>query len=1069
MATKFTHLHVHSHYSLLDGLPKIPELVNYAKNLGMDALALTDHGSLYGAVEFYKTAKKAGIKAIIGSEVYVAQGSRFNKITGIDDKRFHLLLLVKNETGYKNLVKLITRANLEGFYYKPRVDKELLRVHHDGLIASSACLLGEIPRAILSRNQERIDAAIKEYLDIFGKDNFYFELQHHQNIPETKIVNEALIDLSKKYNIGLIATNDVHYLKPEDAEAQDILMAVQTGSKLGEGDRLSLKADDFSMRLPDQMADFFRDAPKAIDNTNEIAANCNFDFVLGKTQLPHFEVPEGKTPDEYLKEICYKNLPARFGQNPNQKIIDRIEYELSVIKKTGFAAYLLIVQDFVNWAKQNGIVVGPGRGSAAGSILAYLSGITNIDPIKYDLIFERFMNPDRISMPDIDLDFADTRRDEVLKYVAEKYGQDHFAQIITFGTMAARAAIRDAGRAMGYSYAFCDQIAKLIPFNPNQNEKEGWLEHSVKNVLELKNLYDQDAEAHRLIDAARKLEGVARHASTHACGVVITKDHLTEIVPLQFASQDDKTIVTQYEMHAVEDLGLLKMDFLGLRNLSIIENTVKLIKQIHGLTLDIDLIPLNDKKTFELLQLGRTAGVFQLEGSGMTRYLVELKPTEMEDIIAMISLYRPGPIELIPEYIARKHGKKPVTYLHPALEKIFKNTYGIMIYQEQLMQAAQKLAGFTLSEADMLRKAIGKKIKSLLAEQRDKVIQGCLKNGISQKLADEFWSLIEPFDRYGFNRSHGACYALIGYQTAYLKAHHPVEFMAALMTAEYGDIERIAKFVEETRQMNIKVLPPDINESFKTFTVLASSSATDGGAIRFGLSAIKNVGENIVDAIIESRKQKGKFVNISDLIEKVQHKDLNKKSLESLIKCGALDQLGERNQLLASVDLLLNYSRENKKAYEQNQVSLFASASTNQPTIKLAAAEPATKKEKLFWEKELLGLYISDHPMTDYQALLAKKTILLEQLDQKYLGKQISAGGLISSIKKVITKSGQTMLFVTLENLMKKIEVLVFARTLEKNPAIWAQDKIVIVRGKLSERDGAYKILCDDAEEIISV
>ncbi|MEE8131830.1 MAG: DNA polymerase III subunit alpha, partial [Candidatus Paceibacterota bacterium] len=805
---KFVHLHTHSHYSLLDGLAKIDDLIAYAKELGMKALALTDHGNLYGTIEFYKKALKAEIKPILGVETYVAFRTRFNKEPKIDDKYSHLTLLAKNQTGWQNLIQLITKANLEGFYYKPRVDKDLLRKHSNGIIALSGCPSGEIPKLLANNKFEQAEKTAKEYQEIFGSENFFLEIYHHPNIPDISKINDGLIEISKKTNIPLVATQDIHYLKPEDAEYQDILLAVQTGNKLDDNDRLTLKADDFSMRSAEQMIEFFKDLPEAIENTVKIAERCDLTLPLHQILLPNFALPEDKNANQYLKELISERLPQRFpkyadlrgldADSRGNEIKERLEYELGVIEKTGFADYFLIAQDIVNWAKKRGIRCNT-RGSAAGSLLSYILNITDIDPLKYDLFFERFLNPERISMPDIDVDVSDIRRDEIFAYIRQKYGDDHVAQIITFGTMAARAAIRDAGRALGMAYSFCDQLAKLIPFNQK-------LDESLENVKEFSDLYNNNPDAKKIIDAAKHLEGVARHASVHACGVVISKEPLTQYVPLQRAPKDQNIIITQFEMYSIEDLGLLKMDFLGLKNLTIIEETIRLVKEIKDEEIDISKIPLDDKKTFKLLQAGDTTAIFQLESSGMRRYLKQLKPTEFEDIIAMISLYRPGAIEHIPQYIKRKHKLEKPTYLHPKLEPILKNTYGIGIYQEQMMKIARDLAGFTLAEADILRKAIGKKIKSLLDSQKEKLISGMLKNNIDEKTAKAIWELFPPFARYGFNRSHAACYALIGYQTAYLKAHYPIEFTTSLLNADAGDIERIAFLVSETKKSKIEVL-----------------------------------------------------------------------------------------------------------------------------------------------------------------------------------------------------------------------------------------------------------------------
>jgi len=1055
MSQKFTHLHVHSHYSLLDGLPKIDELLDYVKELGMDACALTDHGNIYGAVEFYKKAKEKGIKAIIGSEVYLAFEKMQQKRPGIDDVRYHLVLLVKNEEGYKNLVKLLTRAHLEGFYYKPRIDEELLKQHSAGLIALSACLQGKIPRLILAKKIGEAEETALRFQGIFGKENFYLELQNHSHSEEQKKVNQGLIAISKKHNIPLVATNDIHYLKPEDADAQDILMLINTGADPNDPERLTLKADDFSMRSKEQMMKDFADVPEAIENTQKIVDLCNFQFELGKVKLPQFTVPSGQPPDEYLEELCQTGLKIRFGENPTKEIIDRMNYELSIIKQTGFASYFLIVQDFVKWAKENRIVVGPGRGSVGGSLVAYLLNITNIDPLKYNLLFERFLNPERISLPDIDLDFTDRRRDEVIQYVAQKYGRDRVAQIITFGTMAARAVIRDVGRALNYAYSYCDKIAKTIPFGMT-------LQDTLKRVPEFRMLYERDDQARKLINFAKKLEGVARHASTHACGVVISETPLDNIVPLQHPTQDDTAIVTQYEMTSIEDLGLLKMDFLGLKNLTIIEDTLARIYAVQGLSVDIEKIPLDDKETYKLLQKGETVGVFQLESQGMQRYLKQLKPTEFEGIIAMVALYRPGPMQLIPDYIARKNKKQQVEYLHPKMKSMLENTYGIPVYQEQIMKIAQEMAGFSLSEADVLRKAIGKKIKKLLMSQKEKFIAGMKKNQIKEDVAQQIWYWIEPFASYSFNRSHAAAYAMIAYQTAYLKARFPVEFMAALLTSERADLERISILIQESRKMGIEVLPPDINESFTFFSVVPQKKQ-----IRFGLATIKNVGDNIVQTIVEERKAHGPYVSMDDFLSRINSKDLNKKSLESLIKAGVFDKMAERNQLLSSLENLLEHSRENQKTKTNGQNGLFDGMQFNNH-VRLLTATPASEKEKLTWEKELLGLFVSSHPLNHYKNILEKKVVSISEISTNRKGNvRVKIGGIIVGLKKIITRTGRPMLFVNLEDLSDRIEVVVFPGIIERNPAVFQENKVVMVSGRMDSRDGVPKLICEQIEEIV--
>lgn len=1070
---KFTHLHVHSHYSLLDGLAKIDDLVKRAGDLGFEALALTDHGVMYGAIEFYQKARKAGIKPIVGCELYIANDRMQDKRPGVDDKRYHLTVLAENYRGYKNLIQLTTKAHLEGFYYKPRVDKNLLREHAEGLIGLSGCLNAEIPKAILARRLERAESLANEYQSIFGRGNFYLELGAHPNIAEQKIVNDALLELARKLNMKVVGTNDVHYLRADDREAQDILVSVQTGNRVDDEDRMTMRSEDFSMKSLQEMAEFFREVPEAVANSHEIAERTSIEIPMGQPLLPPFPVPAGRTKESYLEELVRGNLEKRYSlavsdpHNPEvKKILERLNYELEVIKQTGFTSYFLIVRDFVNWAKQNGVVVGPGRGSAAGSIVSYLLGITNVDPLKYNLLFERFLNPERISMPDIDLDFSDRRRDEVIEYVAQKYGRAHVAQIITFGTMAARAAIRDTGRTLGIPYNFCDMLAKIIPFHMT-------LPDALKKVQEFRQLYETQPEAKRLIDSAIKLEGVARHASTHACGVVITPQPLTEYLPLQYATRsgggkrtnggsENKVIVTQYEMHAVEDLGLLKMDFLGLRNLTIIEDTIVLVKQNYGIAIDIDRVPLDDPETFKVFREGRTNGIFQFESQGMKRYLKELKPTELEDLIAMVSLYRPGPMELISSFIARKHGKEKIEYLHPRLEPILAPTYAIGIYQEQMMQITRDLAGFSLPEADTMRKAIGKKIKSLLEEQKEKVIAGMIENRIPEKTAKAIWDLFPPFARYGFPRAHAVCYALIAYQTAYLKAHFPAEFMAALMTAEGFEVERVAFLIEEARAMDIRILPPSILSSNVTFTVVSPNE------IRFGLGSVKNVGTNVVQAIIAAREAGSSFSSVEDFIARVQSKDLNKKSLESLIKCGAFDELGERGPLLKNLDKILDFAREVQRQKAMGQVSLFGAADHRaRPTLRLDHAEPTDKKERLTWEKELLGLYLSEHPLEDYRDKLKNKVIPMAALAGQPKDAPVAIGGLVSGISRIITKNGSPMLFVRLEDFTGKTEVLVFPRLLEKNAAIWQPDKILMIRGRVSHDRDEPKVLADEVTEVV--
>lgn len=1057
--SKFVHLHTHSHYSLLDGMSKIPDLVEQTKKLGMDALAITDHGNLYGAVEFYQAAKKAGIKPILGVEAYIAPGDHKEKNGGMSEERyFHLILLAENQAGWKNLLKLVTISWLDGFYYKPRMDKNLLKQHSEGLIVLSGCLGGEVAQYLLNNKFEEAKKVVAEYQGIFGKENYFIETGKHPKIPETEQIYDKLIQLAKETGAPLVVTQDSHYLHKDDKETHDILLAIQTGKSVHDPKKFTLTCD-FSFTSPEEMAKIYSDIPEALENTVKIAERCNVELNLKDILLPKFKAPEGKTSDNYLEQLVKEKTGGRYKE-VTQAVKERITYELSVIQKMGFSDYFLIVQDFINWARERGIVVGPGRGSAAGSIVSYILGITDLDPIHYELLFERFLNPSRIQMPDIDIDITDIRRDEVFGYLQEKYGEEHVAHIITFGTMAARAAIRDVGRALDIEYGFCDQLSKMIPFGHD-------LEKALKKVTELKTLYNTDRRAKQIIDAAKRLEGVARHASVHACGIVIAEKPLVEYLPLQISPQKDNITVTQFEMHSVESLGLLKIDLLGLKNLTIIENTLRLAKERLGVKIDLDSIPLDDQKTFQMLQNADTTGVFQLESGGMRRYLKELKPTELEDIIAMVALYRPGPLEagMVPQYIARKHGKEPVTLLHEKLSPIFKNTYGIGIYQEQMMRIATDLGGFTLAEADTLRKAIGKKIKKLLDEQEEKLIAGFIKNGIDPLTAQQIWELFPSFARYGFNRSHAAAYALIAYRTAYLKAHYPVAFMTALFNSDSGDIDRMSFLIGEAKKMGITVLPPDINKSDGAF-------APEGENIRFGLDGIKNLGTNIVTAIIEERTSGGEFESFTSFISRVTHKDLNKKSLESLAKCGALDGFGlERNRILFNIDAITNFIRTVRKEDETAQVGLFGadfSFAPSKKALKLEDAPPAKPEEKLTWEKELLGLYVSEHPLqvAAEKIKAMQATSIADAVEERSSGKQYRLAGMVTRVKSIITKKGQPMAFVQLEDATGSIDTVVFSEAFAKHQEDLVDGNIVAIVGKLSFRNGEISIIADQIKKL---
>ncbi len=1060
----FVHLHNHSEYSLLDGLSRVEPMVARAKELGMDALAITDHGALYGAIRFYKACHDAGIKPIIGSEIYIAQGSRLDKT--IDDKDYnHLILLAKDLTGYKNLMKIVSISHLEGFYYKPRTDIELLTKYSEGLICLSACLNGYVSEPLMENKQKEAETRMTRLVDIY-KDDFYLELQRHPNIPEQEELNKKLLELSKKFGVPIVATNDNHYIKNDDAEAQEILLCIGTQTTIDtQGRKLSMiGSPDFYMKNAEEMRAMFIDLPEALKNTVKIAEKCNLELELGKWIMPIFEVPKGKTSSGYIRELVDEGLAKRYGKQ-TPEIEERVEYELSIILKKGYEPYFLIVADFVNWAKNNGISVGPGRGSAAGSVVSYALGITDVDPFYFNLQFERFLNPYRPSAPDIDLDFADTRRDEVIEYVTRKYGNDKVAQIITFGTMEARAAVRDTGRAMGLPYAVPDRIAKMIP--------PGWQGHAMTIDTALEQSQDlaiaerTEPETRRLLSLARKLEGVARHASVHAAGVVIADKPLTDYVPLQRETNGDK-VITQYDMYTVgeDGVGLLKMDFLGLRNLTIIEESLNFIKNNKGETVDLSTLPLDDKKTYDLLSSGETTGIFQLESDGMRRHIKELRPTTIFDLQAMVALYRPGPMANIPEFIKRKHNPKLIDYPDVRLKDILKQSYGVLTYQDDVLLSAIALAGYTWLDADKFRKAMGKKIPSEMKKQEELFVKGCVANGLTEKRAREFFNLIAPFAGYGFNKAHAACYATIAFRTAYLKAHYPVEFMTALLTAESrgstGPVrnEKIAQAISECKRLKVTVLGPSVNAS------LAEFSIEDKSKIRFGLSAIKNVGTAAITTILEARMS-GAFTGIADFCSRCDLQKVNKKTMESLIKAGAMDQFGKRAALLSLyTDVVERISKE-QKVHDKNQFSLFGDEKPVRSKIEMKIADSIdefTDQEKLSFEKELLGFFLTDHPLNQALERLSTRTShTLAALTDEKLGSRIKVGGLIATVKKILTrKSNAEMAFVTLEdNVGYTIECVIFPKVFDEYKFQLNRDAIVIVEGKLDFKDERPVIIVD--------
>ena len=1052
----FTHLHVHSEYSLLDAMCHIPNLVARAKELGMNALALTDHGVMHGAIQFYKEAKDAGIKPIIGCEAYIASGSRLSH-TPADKQSYHLVLLAKNNKGYQNLIQLITKANLEGFYYRPRMDKEILEQHHEGLIALTACLAGEIPRLISQGRMEDAKEAASWYSQTFGKDNFYLELQRHP-IPELEPVNQGLVKISEELDIPLVATNDVHYILKEEAKYQDLLMCIGTNTTVLDEKRKKMADDGFYLKSPDEMADMFKDIPQAIENTAKIADMCDLELEFGRLHLPEIEIPEVMTPFQYLEDLCRRALP-KFYPEPTPEIEERLKYELDVIQTTQFARYFLVVWDIVKFARENGILVNV-RGSAASSIVLRCLEINDIDPIQHKLVFERFLNIERREMPDIDMDFEDKRREEVISYVSRKYGQDHVAQIITFGTLGAKAAIRDAGRALGMPYSDVDRVAKLIPFAVGMT-----IDKALEENSEFKAIYNSEATVKNLVDYAKGVEGVARHASTHAAGVVISKDPLTNHIPLQRVSRETEAglVMTQYPMDDIAKIGLLKMDFLGLSNLTTLGRTQQIIKENRGIDIDRHDIPMDDKKTFELLASGETVGVFQLEGSGMRRYIKELKPTVFSDIAAMVALYRPGPMEQIPKFIRSKYGIEPITYPHPALKEFLEETYGVIVYQEQVIFIVRAFGGYSLGQADIFRKAMGKKKAEVMVKEKANFIGGAKKNGYTAEIAEEVYALIEPFAGYAFNKAHAVNYALIAYQTAYLKAHYSIEYLTALLIAADGQAEKISVAVDECRRMGIQVLQPDINHSEVDFAIEKMEDGTQ--AIRFGLEAIKNVGENAVKPIIEERKTGGEYKTIEDMCRRVDICGINKRVMESLIKSGAMDCLGERGTLLGNIGTIMSAAQREQQLKSSGQSTMFDlfgdTVSVPMPSLELEAVD-VSRKQILDWEKELLGVYLSEHPFSPFaDKALAENTTLCGQVDAEMDGQTVMVAGMVSSVRHLNTRDGQPFASVMLEDLSCKLDVMVWARVFASTRDLWTEGNILLVDGKVKIRADKPQLVCE--------
>ena len=1065
----FAHLHVHTEYSLLDGSNKIKECVSRVKELGMDSVAITDHGVMFGVIDFYRAAKAVGIKPILGCEVYVAPGSRFDKeaVGSGDDRYYHLVLLAENDLGYHNLMKIVSRGFTEGYYYKPRVDMEILKEFHEGIIALSACLAGEVQKNIVRGMYEEGKAAALRYQEIFGEGNFFLELQDH-GIQEQKLVNQSLLRMAKETQIGLVATNDVHYTYAEDEKAHDILLCIQTGKKVADEDRMRYEGGQYYIKSEEEMKTLFPYALEALENTQKIADRCNVEIEFGVTKLPKYDVPEGYTSWEYLNKLCYDGLKERYPDG-EESLKERLEYELSVIKSMGYVDYFLIVWDFIKYARDHDIMVGPGRGSAAGSIVSYTLGITSIDPIKYQLLFERFLNPERVSMPDIDVDFCFERRQEVIDYVVEKYGSDRVVQIVTFGTMAARGVIRDVGRVMDLPYAFVDGIAKMVPTELNIT-----LERALTVNPEFKRMYQEDEQVRELIDMSKRLEGLPRHTSMHAAGVVISQKAIDEYVPLSLGS--DGSVTTQFTMTTLEELGLLKMDFLGLRTLTVIQDAVKLASRSSGKDINMEQIDYNDKAVLDSIGTGRTDGIFQLESGGMKSFMKELKPQNLEDIIAGISLYRPGPMDFIPQYIKGKNHTDNITYDCPQLEPILAPTYGCIVYQEQVMQIVRDLAGYTLGRSDLLRRAMSKKKGDVMKKERQSFVYGneaegvpgCIANGIDEKTANKIYDEMIDFAKYAFNKSHAAAYAVVSYQTAWLKYYYPVEFMAALMTSVIENPGKVSEYIYTCRQMGIEILPPDINKGEGSFSV-------DNGNIRYGLAAIKSIGKPVIQAILTEREARGEFKNMKDFIERLSGKEVNKRTIESFIKSGAFDSLGgTRKQFMVIYVQILDQVNQERKYSMTGQMSLFDMVDEDQKAefdIPLPDVGEYEKETKLAFEKEVLGVYLSGHPMEEYEEKWRKsisKTTLDFQLVEdtghtKVLdGAREIIGGMITDKTIKYTKNNKVMAFVTLEDMLGSVEVVVFPKDYEKNQQYLNEDSKVFIKGRVSEEDDApSKLICE--------